>query len=687
MVSSHRVENELLLGPPITGLNHTREMSSDGHVSDHGRQVVESIEDFDDVKLGGMESSGEENKVVGGPIYESASQDRSFAKHEKSSDGEAASDDVDDSSDESNSLEDITKSGNKISRTKHRISDDEYEPDDEDGLSKERIPPSYQVPPGDSEYSAEDTDSTTSSRSSPGREIPRHEQNSRKRKSPTGGPDLGLMESATDFRPLKKARGALNRAYLDLLNEDIQHAASQYAPVGDEQFDKRKELPDSQIGMCIWTSMEKERFFEALGRLGRDNVAGISQRVRTKGEMEIRQYIRLLQDGLSHRRQQNRLEPLELADFPAAVELSHECCQALEDMADHIATKQENFESTAEERKHGSGWLVSQHNHKDLAEETTEKDTTEVANVFRTREWLALSERFFMNAPSEDGNWQSVDGDTPSVRLTTLQDFHALAVTLTKRLVASSLYVATARIRAEYGSSSSQRRSVRVKDVDAAAMSLGLLLQKPPLTGCVRRLGLSVYEEPPKPFEHDEREPMPYSAVEDELNMDGQQNVSRLRHQLGRIALSTDPSSASSDSSTGSESEPESDQGKRGSSADESESEEEEVKEEANEAILYSAADPPLTARGRQALLRQIKAEKAQERHADMVDAQASYQEETHMWDMLGKQPPEALVDPGPPSSSRKLKLSVDASYSVGVDWRAKTRVTSEWEALYQKIV
>lgn len=663
-------------------------MSSDGHVSDHGRQVVESIEDFDDVKLGGMESSEEENEPVGSPVYYgSASQGRSVVKHEKSSDGEAASDNVDDSGDEGNSLEDVTGSSKKISRTKHEISDDEYETEDEDRLSREQIPPSYQVQPRDSEYSAEDTDSTTSSRGSPGREIPRHEQNPRKRKSPTGGPDLGSLESATDFRPLKKAKGALNRAYLDLLNEDIQHAASQYAPVGDEQFDKRKELPDSQIGLCIWTSMEKERFFEALGRLGRGNVAGISQRVRTKGEMEIRQYIKLLQDGLSHRRQQNRLEPLELGDFPAAVELSHECCQALEDMADHIAMKQDNFESTAEERKHGSGWLVSQHNHKDLAEETTEKkDTAEVASVFRTREWLALSERFFMNAPSEDGNWQSVEGDTPSIRLTTLQDFHALAATLTKRLVASSLYAATARIRAEYGSSSGQQRSVRVKDVNAAAMSLGLLLQKPPLTECVKRLGLSVYDEPPKPFEHDEREPMPYRAVEDELDMDGQQNVSRLRHQLGRIALSTDPGSASSDSSTGNESESESDQGKRESSADESESEEE-VKEEANEAILYSAVDPPLTARGRQALLRQIKAEKAQERYADMVDAQASYQEETQMWDMLGKQRPAALVDPGPPPSGRRLKLSVDASYSVGVDWRAKTRVTSEWEALYQKIV
>lgn len=663
-------------------------MSSDGHVSDHGRQVVESIEDVDDGKLGGMESSEDENELVGSSIHEPESQGRSFVKHEKSSDGEAAPDDVDHFGHEGNSPEEITGSNSRIPRTKHVSSNDEYEPEDEDGLPGEQIPPSYQVQPGDSEYSAEDTDSTTSSKSSLGRETPRHEKDSRKRKPSAGGPDLESLESATDFRPLKKkAKGALNRAYLDLLNEDIQHAASQYVPAGGEQFDKRIELPDSQIGMCVWTTMEKERFFEALGRLGRDDVAGISQRVRTKGEMEIRQYMKLLQDGLDHRRQQNRLEPLELADFPAAVELSHECCQALEDMADHIAIKQENFEAAAEERKHGSGWLVSQHNHKDLAEETGKKDAVEVENVFRTREWLALSERFFMNAPSEDGNWQSVDGDTPSIRLTALQDFHALAVTVTKRLVATSLYVATARIRAENGTSSSQQRSVRVKDVDAAAMSLGLLLQKPPLMGCVRRLGLSVYEVPPKPFEHDEREPMPYSVIEDELGMEGQENVSRLRHQLGRIVLSTNPSSASSDSSMGSESESESDQGHRGSSAGEAESEEEEVKEEANEAILHSVADPPLTARGRQALLRQIKAEKAQERHADMVDAQASYREETQMWDMLGKQQPEALVDPGPPPSGRRLKLSVDASYSVGVDWRTKTRVASEWEALYHRIV
>lgn len=518
------------------------------------------------------------------------------------------------------------------------------------------------------------------------------------------------------LRPKKRATGPILPAYLDLLNEDILHAASQCVPHDLHQHDERVSLPKSQIGMTVWSTMEKERFFEALARLGRDDVPGIALRIRTKGEMEVRQYMKLLQDSIAQRHQLDELPPLSLADFPAAVEISHECCEALEEMADYLAARQDHFETTVEQEKHGTRWLVSQETCKEMAEEgeddaeeeaeeggEKEANPWETSNIFNVPKWLMLSERFFMNAPSEDGNWQTVDGGTPSVRLSTLDDFRSLALTLSRRLVAASLYTANSRVRAERRYRLHIENFVRDKDVHAAAVSLGLPTRKPPLLKSIRKLGLHVYgeQDPPKPGEDTERTPLSHEAVEDALaDLGGppQPSVSRVRRQMERIALSSDESSSwsdspaqgassSSDTEAGPPGDDKSDEAVKREPEEEEEAEEDpDVVAEANEAILYCALDPPQTKRDRQALFRRIKAEREQEAHAEAVDAQASYQEERLLWDVLGRRPPASLADPGTPGNLRRLsaKQSVGAGYLVGKDWRAKTRMVSEWETQYR---
>lgn len=553
--------------------------------------------------------------------------------------------------------------------------------DSRDGISNssDREPPLYQPPSEGSEYATDDRDSDTSSTNNASEDAsellrPGPGEQSRKRKSAIEEPDP---------RPQKRATGSFNRAYLDLLNEDIMHAASQYIPLAHHLDDERIDLPNSQIGMTVWSAMEKEQFFEALGRLGRDDAPGIARRIRTKGEMEVRQYMKLLQDSIAQRQQFDELPPLAISDFPAAVELSHECCQTLEEAADHLAARQDHFETTVEREKQGTGWLVSQDICREVAENEMEDDPSETSDIFNIPKWLMLSERFFMNALSEEGNWQAVNGDTPSVRLSTLNDFRSLALTLTRRLVAASLYTANSRVRAERGSRSYIEDSVKDKDVHAAAISLGLSTQRPPLMKSIQKLGLQVYEEPPRPGEEVGREPLNYEAVEDALaGIGAQRSVSRVRRQIERIALHSDESSISSDSpaESGTDTEAELSSGSRSDEADGEE--DEDVVAEANEAILYCALDPPQTKRDRQALFRRIKAEREQDAYAEAVDAQTSYQEEKHLWEMLGKQPSRPLSDPGTPANLRRLstKQSVEAGYLVGKNWRAKTRVMSEWE-------
>lgn len=617
------------------------------------------------------------------PNGETPSRVGRTSRRKESSQDENRSDELSNDYEEANdSPEDYTN--------REIISQGEDRMDNDWEMSKDQVPPSYQISSGGSDYSPNDTDSDTSTASQAdgetdsSRALARMDKTTRKRKLSTEGPEIQFGDDDVDSRHVKRAKASFSHAYLELLNEEIEHAASQYAPLTNGLYGERLPLPMSQIGMTIWTPMEKERFFEALGRLGRDDTTGIAQRIRTKGEMEVRQYMKLLQDGLVQRKQSGELPPLALVDFPAAAELSHECCQAVEEAADSIATRQDHSEMTAEEQKHGPGWLVSLDTYKDLIEEETEDDPLRAGNTFHIRTWLMLSERLFMNSPSEGGNWQSV-GDRPSIRLTTLEDFGRLVLTLTRRLVATSLYMATSRLRADRGYRPDMKDFVRDKDVHAAAISLGLATQKPPLTESLRRLGLRVYyEEPPKRGEDEGREPMSYEDLEDALDRGGQQTVNRMRHQMERIGLSSDESSILSDSPL--ESEPEADSSDSGLSDGAESEEDEDVKAEADEVMLYSALDPPQTKRDRQTLFRKIKAEREQERYADAVDAKESYQEEKEMWELLGTQPLEPLADPGSPGGLRRLsaKHSVEAVHSVGKDWRAKTKVMSEWEARYQ---
>ncbi|ROW05764.1 hypothetical protein VMCG_05300 [Cytospora schulzeri] len=649
-------------------------MSSDGHASDHSHSVVDESDE--------LKSEAEEVT-------------RQRTTHHRQGDQTAQSSPSTDEGSLDEEDEEVSAGHNhavaKVDTAEEGdISDDGQHP------SQNQEPPSHQVPSEDSEYSpheAESGDSTDGQSEvglvSKANDVRRTPKKSRKRKSPTSLTDGG----DTEPRPLKKTKGPFNRAYLDLLNEDIEHAAAQYVPPHGthDPYDERKGMPASQVGMTVWTPMEKERFFEALGRLGRDDAAGIARRVRTKGEMEVRQYLKLLRDGLALRRQQHELDPLELADFPAATELSHDCCRALEAAADSVALRQEHSEKAVELPRYGADWLVTQENCKGNGDGDGEPEgsSSVPAMFFNTPNYLKLSERLFMNGSTTDTNWRSVDGDPPSIRRTTLGDFHSLAVTLTRRLVAASIYMATSRIRAERGYKPNKPSVLREKDVHAAALSLGLGTETQSfLARCPRRLGLHVYEEPPKTTDGDSgevREPMDYDDVETALDGSGPRALRRVRHEMERIALSSEDDAMYPDSEGENKADTASGKSESGTSdEDESDEEDEDIKAEADEVIFYSAVDQPQTKRDRQALFRRIKAEREQERYADAVDAQATYQEESRMWGLLGQPPPEPLVDPGSPPSGRRLKISVDAAYSVGKDWRAKTKVMRQWESQYR---
>src|SRR3569833_2355612 len=490
-----------------------------------------------------------------------------------------------------------------------------------------------------------------------------------------------------EHRPLKRLKGTFSHDYLALLNTDIEDAAVRYVT-----HDGPK-LPESQIGLSVWTPVEKDLFFEALSRLGRGDISGIARRIRTKGELEILQYLKLLEDALEIRKAEGDLDHMHTADFPAAAKFSVKCCYALDESADAIAIRQEKHEDLQEQLRWGDHHVIAPENYRDLEDAAPEMRLPSV-RFFKVENWLKLSERFFMNAPFEENNWQSV-GELPSIRATTLEDFYSLAVSITRRLMAAARYISMSRIRSKKAAMPWTRNLVRSKDVEAAAASLGLSHDKRQFwIDCPRRLKLNVYKNPPKlgeDGEGEEQELMDYGDVEKALavGLNGFKPPSHNPPIDLESSLSYDDevdellsSESTSQIDPGDEintEEPTAPSFELDNKAETSAARGAEARRDAVEVTHYSALGFPETTGARRRLLARIQAAQSEDEFAAVVDAQASYHEEKRMWTILGRHPPEELekVD----GMARPVaRGTIEELHPVGKDWKNSVRYVEEWE-------
>lgn len=498
-----------------------------------------------------------------------------------------------------------------------------------------------------------------------------------------------------DDRPFKRAKGAaFSREYLNLLNVDIEDAAAQYVP-HDES-----ELPASQIGLTYWTSVEKELFFTALSRLGRDDAPGIARRIRTKGELEVRQYLRLLQDATTARKCEYELEPLYPQDFPAAVEIGPQCAAALDEAGDAIASRQERHEQQAEEMRWDDDWLITPFNYR--AMEKTAPPNMPSLGLFRVSRWLELSERLFMNANYPENNWQYVSNENPSIRTTALEDFYSLVVSLTKRLVAATIYVSDARVRARPEDPRiKQKGLVWPKDVEAAVLSLGLKTNSKDFWAkSARRLRVNVINDGEQ-SEHyredgngdrmqdsgdndDRHEFMTFDEVEVALG-----SAKNTRHSGEEDDEEDDLNSLSDTPSLDDLSEVDDQTANTTPNPGHGENREEtpiDVNEEAvhaetKELLLYTATPYPLTTRTRRMVESRIRSELRHITYADTVDAKAREREEKRLWNLLGEaQPEEGDKVKVPERAPRRMMHTVDEMRPFsGGNWRDNISYVSEW--------
>ena len=554
---------------------------------------------------------------------------------------------------------------------------------------REPVSDSSSYLPADEEYAQEDTDPEAADSSED--EV----AGTTRGKQPTRPPKRAASPSLeTGRRRSKKARKLINADYVDLLNDDIEHAVYRYVP-GDQP-----SLPRSQLGLTVWTSVEKEIFFEALCRLGQDDLEGIADRMKTKSLVEIRQYLLLLREVLARRHMHDgRFAPLQLADFPAAIEVGDETSQALDQEAEAVADNLRRRELAQHRARWGDDWLVSHSNCKDMTERAEEAKMP-FMDLFKVENWLKLSELCFMNSPQEDGAWQTF-GDLPSIHTTTLEDFLSLADQFTRRLVLATLYVSMSRIRSKRVPASRAKNFVRKKDVAAAVTSLGLPTDRKLFwIGLARRHGLAVYETLSKKTRQGVGDPLQYTEVERALS------AGVVGYTAPYEPPPPDPPSSDDEEQGDSTADMEDDVEEEGGLARESNDDGDapennamehdgaisaaekhpEAHREALEVTRYSAIGFPRTTRAFRALTARIKAEWEEEEYADWVDQQASRDHDARIWaDVLKRQPSERLAKLEE-RMRPETRGTLEDFHPVGRNWRDKLTYVSRWEAGFDDI-
>ncbi|KAM0563547.1 hypothetical protein ACHAPJ_001271 [Fusarium lateritium] len=468
-------------------------------------------------------------------------------------------------------------------------------------------------------------------------------------------------------RAFKRHKGILNTDYLDLLNRDIEDAAQRVCLADDEE---ETLLYPSQMGLTYWSIPEKKLFFEAIARLGQSDLPGIASRIGTKSEIEVNHYLHILQKARLLRQREVRRPAIEFPEITAAVELSQQCCHALDEAADAISVRQERKEEQREENKWGDCWDITPRiaRRLDNGESVTEGQELPFSGLFNLHIWLRLSERIFMNSSIPSENWDSIDNRPPSMWATTFEDFHSLAVSITKRLVQTTIFLSLSRIKAKKELRPSTRETVRAQDVEAAVASLGMNANSRQFwKKCARRLRLEVHEEPPDRDDEGEYEPLSYEEVEDFLPGDdeGAEPATETELKLEDVVDYSEEDALGSDFE-----EP----------IALSDEENAAIEREANEVLQFSAADFPETYRKKETLKNRIATERRQEQYAEERDQYASWQAEAEMWDLLQKRPPIELPKMPEPGPLQRSTMDVESIFPIGRDWRTKTKYRSEWE-------
>ena len=478
-------------------------------------------------------------------------------------------------------------------------------------------------------------------------------------------------------------------AYTELLEEtksDIPSVKAEFS--GSEKYNV------TQNGIVIWTTQEKEIFFNLLDKKGKNGIKEIAQAIGTKSELEVQEHLRLLHRGLERQHLRDRhARTVILGDVPAATEVREECGRALDKYSEFLCLEEQHLGDVAGRKRHHNAWIIDRGKAEEIDEKIVEEEEQEdaaeegggeadladheggeddddeeseeesekreplsistdspiylSASLFTMSKWIRLSERFFMNTSGArlPDNWTRIayPGETPSITADAFTDFYAIAMSLTRRLVHSSLFFAMSRIRQMRNSGGRRKaRLVKPGDVRTALSVLNMKQDRSDYwIGLARRCNLDVMDARHQKGWKNVR--MSHNEVEDYLSG----SFHKSSDVRDKLKLSREHAGDGTDN-------------------------------EDNESVLSDVRSSPDPIPEEQLHLT------FEDEHAEAVDQKASNIEEQRLWKALGHPAPvdldpeikpedEALEAIRKPTGERKTKKDL-------VDWRDRTLYRGEWE-------
>ncbi|OJJ72357.1 hypothetical protein ASPBRDRAFT_123508 [Aspergillus brasiliensis CBS 101740] len=472
--------------------------------------------------------------------------------------------------------------------------------------------------------------------------------------------------SGTRAQALEDLQSSLSRESVEAYSSVLADIIEDHAPV--PTIDGGENHNTTQNGIVTWTPKEKEVLYHILDRKGKDGIQEIARQLGSKSELEVQDHLNLLHTGLQRQHLKHRhTRTIILGEVPAAAEISKECCDELDQYAELVSMEEQMAEDVAGKLKHQDLWIIDRETAEELAQETKSQGPDPsasssahlTAELFNMRKWIRLSERFFMNfggARLED-NWANVAfaDETPSMTADAFADFYALTVSLTRRLVQSSLFFAMSRLRNMRQTGNQKANVVRSRDVKTALDVLNMQRDRSDYwVGLARRCSLKVEDSRHRKgwkavhMEHDE--------VEDILS--------------GKLPLGSKPGERSAS------------RGRSGSRAPETMTDVEDANYSDDEFESSSTASSVLSS----PMLSPVEEQPVdpEDDHAEQIDGQRSRLEEMNLWKLIGEPPPQPLEaqiqEYEAQDSIRQRPAGQRKAMEDLVDWRDRTFYRSEWE-------
>ena len=168
-------------------------------------------------------------------------------------------------------------------------------------------------------------------------------------------------------RSTRNTKGTYSDAYRDFYNTQLEDLVRPFQS-------NTHALPASEIGVVVWTPLEKEILFQRVSALGKDNIKEISNAIRTKSETEVRQYLSLLDQGTVEGNVTKALPVFSAADVSAAFEVTKQSEDLLEEYADGLAQYQTRSDQKREQKRHGEYWLLTEEIAQEVEEQVMARD-------------------------------------------------------------------------------------------------------------------------------------------------------------------------------------------------------------------------------------------------------------------------------------------------------------------------